>query len=117
MIRLQRIGDEVLDEGLDADPAVLREFLRLAGAPGVNEGPLPEEVADGVRRAHGSRLPGEARPDLDLLRAAAIPTLVVSGDHAPGLERVCDSLSRSLGRRAPGRAGGRPLRCRGGWLS
>jgi pimeloyl-ACP methyl ester carboxylesterase len=30
--RLEWIGDVVLREGLDADPAVLREFLRIAGA-------------------------------------------------------------------------------------
>jgi pimeloyl-ACP methyl ester carboxylesterase len=30
---LERIGDAVLTHGLDAEPATLREFLRLAGAP------------------------------------------------------------------------------------
>ena len=94
---LQRMGDAVLTDGLDADPATLREFLRLAGAPGVDEGPLPDEVAAGVRRAHRSRLPGEARPDLDVLRDAHIPSLVASGDHAAGLERICDSLATALG--------------------
>lgn len=95
--RLKRMGDEVLTRGLDADPATLREFLRLAGAPEVGEGPLPEEVADGVRRAQGSRLPGEARPDLDALREAGVPALVASGGHAPGLERICDALASALG--------------------
>jgi len=38
-----------------------------------DEGPLPEEVANGVRRAHGGRLPGEARPALDVLRDAGVP--------------------------------------------
>ena len=31
--RLKRLGDAVLLHGLDAEPAMLREFLRLAGAP------------------------------------------------------------------------------------
>lgn len=94
--RLKRMGDEVLTHGLDADPSTLREFLRLAGAPEVDEGPLPKEAADGVRRAHGGRLPGEARPDLDMLCEAGIPSLAVSGDHAAGIERICDALASAL---------------------
>src|SRR3954469_342526 len=94
--RLERMGDEVLTHGLEADAATLREFLRLAGAPGVDDGPLPDEVARGVRRAHGGRLPGEARPALELIRDAGIPSLVASGGHAPGAERICDALSTVL---------------------
>jgi hypothetical protein len=69
----------VLTEGLDADPQTLRAFLRMAGAPRVDDGPLPEAVASGVRRAHGGRLPGEARPALEPIRSAAVPSLVASG--------------------------------------
>ena len=94
--RFERIGDAVLREGLDADPEVLREFLHVAGAPGVDDGPLPEAVASGVRRAHGSRFPSEARPALERLREAAVPSLVASGDHAPPLERICDALAVAL---------------------
>jgi pimeloyl-ACP methyl ester carboxylesterase len=95
--RLESIGDAVLTEGLDADPATLREFLRMAGAPDVDDGlPLPEAVANGVRRAHGGRLPGEARPALDLLREAGVRSLVASGDHTPGIERICDALAAAL---------------------
>ena len=94
--RLERMGNEVLTHGLDTDPATLREFLRLSGAPGVDDGPLPDEVARGVRRAHGGRLPGEARPALELIRDAGIPSLVASGGHAPGMERLCDALSTVL---------------------
>lgn len=93
--RLERMGNEVLVQGLDTDPATLREFLRLAGAP-VDDGPLSEEVARGVRRAHGARLPSEAKPDLGVLRAAGIPALIASGDHTPGLERICDALAVEL---------------------
>ncbi len=93
--RLQRIGDVVLRQGLDADPGMLREFLRLAGATGIDDGPLPEAVAHGVRRAHGARVPGEARPALE--RVAGIPALVASGGHAPALERICDALAGVLG--------------------
>jgi pimeloyl-ACP methyl ester carboxylesterase len=95
--RLERMGNAVLTHGLDTDPATLREFLRLAGAPDVDDGPLPDEVARGVRRAHGGRLPSEARPSLERLKEAGIPALVASGDHTPGLERVCDALAAVLG--------------------
>jgi pimeloyl-ACP methyl ester carboxylesterase len=59
-------------------------------------GHSPEEVAHGVRRAHRGRLPGDARPDLGVLRAARVPSLVASGDHAPALERICDALATTL---------------------
>jgi pimeloyl-ACP methyl ester carboxylesterase len=94
--RLEAMGNAVLTHGLEANAATLREFLRLAGAPELGDGPLPDEVARGVRRAHGGRLPGEARPALELLRGAGVPSLVVSGGHAPGLERICDALSIAL---------------------
>lgn len=94
--RLQRMGDAVLGEGLDADPGTLREFLRIAGVA-VGEGSLPEAVADGVRRAQGGRPPGAARPDLRALREAGVPTLVASGNHAPGIEKICDALAAELG--------------------
>jgi pimeloyl-ACP methyl ester carboxylesterase len=94
--RLARLGDAVLSEGLDTDPAVLREFLALAGAPALEDGPLPEDVARGVRRAYGGRLPGEARPRLHVLRDARVPGLVASGAHSAGIERVCDALAGEL---------------------
>jgi hypothetical protein len=84
---------------------MLREFLRLAGAPVVGEGPLPEDVARGVHRAHGGRLPGDAELRLDVLRDAGIRALVASGAHAEGLERICDALAEVLRARrlvAPG---------------
>lgn len=95
---LERLGNDCLINGLDAEPAGLRQFLRLAGAEGISdEGPLPEHVVRGVRRAHGGRLPGEARPDLAKLRDARIPSLVASGGHSPGQERICDALAKELG--------------------
>ena len=94
--RLRRIGNAVLTDGLDADAGTLREFLHLAGAPGVDDGPLPEGVAHGVRRAQGGRLPDEARPALGVLREAGIPSLVASGDHSASIERICDELAVAL---------------------
>jgi pimeloyl-ACP methyl ester carboxylesterase len=94
--RLMRLGDEVLARGLDADPVMLREFLRIAGAPGVDDGPLPEAVAAGVRRAHGGRSPKEAELPLDFLREASVPCLVASGAHDPSAERICDLVAEAL---------------------
>jgi pimeloyl-ACP methyl ester carboxylesterase len=101
----ERIGEEVLTHGLDTEPQTLRTFLRIAGAQGIGPGPLPEEVARGVRRAHGSRFPREARPELDVLRHAHVPVLVVSGGHNPPIERLCDEVATRLSARrlvAPG---------------
>ncbi|MFE3458979.1 alpha/beta fold hydrolase [Nocardiopsis aegyptia] len=94
--RLERLGDAVLTRGMAADPAELRAFLRLVGAP-LGEGPIPEAVAAGVRRAHGSRPTGQARPRLDAVRAAGVPVLVASGGHAAAFERICDALATVLG--------------------
>ena len=94
--RLRRMGDAVLIHGLDTDPAVLREFLRVAGAPVPDKGPLPEAVARGVRRAHGSRSPGEANLAFDVIRDAGIPTLVASGQHTTAVERMCDATANQL---------------------
>jgi pimeloyl-ACP methyl ester carboxylesterase len=94
--RLEQMGDAVLTDGLDADPALLREFLRLAGVDVPDFEPLPDAVVSSIRRSHGNRLPGEARPSLDGIRSAAVPVLVVSGGHATGLERICDALAERL---------------------
>lgn len=103
--RFARLGDEFLTHGLDTEPTRLREFLRIAGAPVPDQGPLPEEVVRGVRRAKGTRPPSEAHPPLEVLRDAGIPSLVASGDHHPAIERMCDAAATALGARrviAPG---------------
>ena len=94
---LARLGDACLAQGLDADPATLREFLRIAGAPDINDGPLPEDVARGVRRAHGGRSPRDARPRLSAVCEATVPSMVASGGHTEALERICDALAEALG--------------------
>ncbi len=97
--RFRSIGDSVLAHGLETEPATLREFLTIAGAPISGDGPLPEEVKRGVRRAQGSRPPGEARLPLQALARAGIPTLVASGDHVPVIERMCDAVAVALNAR------------------
>jgi pimeloyl-ACP methyl ester carboxylesterase len=105
LARFRRLGDEVLVHGLRTEPARLREFLAIAGAPVPDNGPLPDEVARGIRRAQGSRPPSEADPPLQVLRDAGIPSLVASGDHYGAVERMCDAVATALGARrviAPG---------------
>jgi pimeloyl-ACP methyl ester carboxylesterase len=103
--RFARIGDEVLARGVDTDPATLREFLTISGAPVPDDGPLPPEVLNGINRSQGGRPPSEAHPPLELLRDAGVPSLVASGDHHAPLERMCDAVAAALGARrliAPG---------------
>src|SRR5271170_2324027 len=92
----ERMSNTVLTDGLEGDPATLRDFLRVAGAPEVPDGPLPAKLARSIRRAHHARLPGEARPPLQVLRDAAIPSLVASGGHSGAIERICDALASEL---------------------
>jgi pimeloyl-ACP methyl ester carboxylesterase len=49
------------------------------------------------RLAPGLRQPGEAQPDLEAIAAAGVPSLIVSGDHHPAMEAVCDVLAERLG--------------------
>ncbi len=93
---LEHMGNAVLTDGLEAEPSTLREFLRLAGAPDVPDGPLPPHLVHSIRRAHHGRLPGEARPSLETLREANVPSLVASGGHSGALERICDALATEL---------------------
>jgi pimeloyl-ACP methyl ester carboxylesterase len=97
VVELQRLGDEFLLRGLEAEPRGLREFLAIAGVEGLTEeGPLPARVARAVRRSQGGRSPGEARPDLGALREAEVPVLVASGGHSGAQERICDRLAEEL---------------------
>jgi pimeloyl-ACP methyl ester carboxylesterase len=52
--------------------------------------------AETRRLAPGLRPPGEARPDLAAVAAAGVPSLVLSGDHHPAIEAVCDALADQL---------------------
>jgi pimeloyl-ACP methyl ester carboxylesterase len=94
--RLECMASEVLTHGLEAKPSTLREFLRLAGAPNPGDGPLPAKLAHSIQRAHHGRFPGDARPSLETLRNAGIPSLVASGGHSGALERICDALASEL---------------------
>jgi pimeloyl-ACP methyl ester carboxylesterase len=95
--RFERLSNEFLADGLDARREVLDEFLPAAALPAPAAGPLPPDVEAEISLARGGRRPGEADPDLDAIRRASVPVLVVSGDHLPAIERVCDRLAEALG--------------------
>jgi pimeloyl-ACP methyl ester carboxylesterase len=93
----ERVSNEFLADGLEARPEVLEECLPAAALPGPSAGPLPPEAEEDLRRAHGGRPPGELEPDLEAIRRAEVPVLVVSGDHMPAMERLCDRLAAAVG--------------------
>ena len=96
MDRFEQVSNEFLADGLDARLEVLESFLPAAALPAPGSGPLPPDVeAEGrVSAAAGDRV--RQRPDLDAIRRAKVPVLVVSGDHLPAIERVCDRLADAL---------------------
>jgi pimeloyl-ACP methyl ester carboxylesterase len=72
-------------------------FLRLfrSGAGSAYETPdeLPDSLARGVQLLKTERLSWEAEIPLDDLARAGFPTLVISGDHSPAFEAVCNALA------------------------
>ena len=102
-----------------ADTPEVQEFMALAAAY-TGDDPVAREAAreefeavarirfpdhpeqeraftEARRLAPGLRPPGEALPDLGAVREAGVPALVVSGDHHPAMEAVCDALAEQLG--------------------
>ena len=95
---MQRDLEAMLD--LDADDAtVLRRFVAIVGSNADVSGELPPPLLDGIRavRAHGEGIPWEIDLPLDALAAAPFPKLVISGDHSPAFEAVCDALAERIG--------------------
>ncbi len=92
-----RQGIEWWRDGPTDDPeAFLRGFLRYAGSAFDPPSPLPADVEQGARTLIRERGPWEADIPLDRLEPAPFPTLVVSGDHHPGFDAVCDVLVERL---------------------
>jgi pimeloyl-ACP methyl ester carboxylesterase len=80
-----------------------REFLGMfrAGVHSAHETPdeLPEWLDRGARHVMAERPPWEAEIPLAALAAAPFPKLVISGDHDPAFEAVCDTLATGIGAR------------------
>jgi len=93
--RLTRLGDAFLAGGQAPDDPDRRAFLELAG---IEQGASERDprIDAAMRLALGGRPPGEASPDAGAILAAELPVLVVSGEHHPALERVCDAIAERL---------------------
>jgi pimeloyl-ACP methyl ester carboxylesterase len=78
-----------------------REFVQLfrAGVHSAREtpDPLPEWLERGARLVMEERPPWEADVPIEALAAAPFPKLVISGDHSPAFEAVCDVLAERVG--------------------
>jgi pimeloyl-ACP methyl ester carboxylesterase len=76
-------------------------FLRAFrdGTGSANETPdrLPESLERGAELLRSERPPWEAEVPMEALAEGAFPKLVISGDHSPAFEAVCDILAERIG--------------------
>jgi pimeloyl-ACP methyl ester carboxylesterase len=87
-----------LIEDTEQTPAeALNRFFPAIGVPLQVDEPLPPVLERGVLQLIGARPPDEADPPLELLRQAGFPILVVSGDHLPANEVICDTIAEQTG--------------------
>jgi pimeloyl-ACP methyl ester carboxylesterase len=93
-------GEELYRRRAEIAP---RDFVRLfrSGLHSAHETPaaLPEWLERGARHVMAERPPWEAEIPVDRLAATTFPKLVISGNHSPAFERVCDVLAERLGAR------------------
>lgn len=96
--RFAREGEAWWRDGPREDPeAFLRGFLNYVGSAYEPPSPLPPAIEQGARTLIVERGPWEADVPLDVLAAAAFPTLVVSGAHHEAFDAICDVLEERLG--------------------
>jgi pimeloyl-ACP methyl ester carboxylesterase len=80
-----------------ADAQWLRGFLAIVGRSVPVPDQLPPPLAQGVRAIRAvRRRPWDGELPVDQLAAASFPKLVISGDHSPAFEAVCDCLAARL---------------------
>jgi pimeloyl-ACP methyl ester carboxylesterase len=97
--------DEMIANGklLYRDPSAIptETFLHLfrSGAGSSRETPdeLPDYLTTGAELAKRERPPWEAEIPLDRLAEQPFGKLVISGDHSPAFEAVCDQVADALG--------------------
>ena len=79
------------------DAQWLRGFLAIVGRDVVIPDQLPPPLAHGVRAVRAvRRRPWQGELPVARLAAASFPKLVISGDHSPAFEAVCDALAAAL---------------------
>jgi pimeloyl-ACP methyl ester carboxylesterase len=79
------------------DAQWLRGFLGIVGRSVVIPDPLPPPLAQGVRAIRAVRRRSwEGELPVGQLAATPFPKLVISGDHSPAFEAVCDALAVRL---------------------
>lgn len=79
------------------DAQAERDFFALASVDRKMLAGAEDDVRQAAELGRRLRSPREAKPRFDAITAARIPTLVVSGDHHPGMERLCDAIATRLG--------------------
>jgi pimeloyl-ACP methyl ester carboxylesterase len=89
------LGEHLRKPGDDAP--WLRGFLAIVGRSVVLPDQLPPALAQGVRAVRSiSRYPWDGELPVGMLGAASFPKLVISGNHSPAFEAVCDALTDGL---------------------
>jgi pimeloyl-ACP methyl ester carboxylesterase len=79
------------------DAGWLRGFLGIVGRDVAIPHQLPPPLAQGVRALRAvRRRPWEGELPVEQLATASFPKLVISGDHSPAFEAVCDALAARL---------------------
>ena len=93
-------GDELYRRREEIGPVNFLKFFR-EGVDSAHETPdeLPDWLARGVDHVMSERPSWEAVIPLDVLAAASFPKLVISGDHSPAFELLCDMLATGIGAR------------------
>ena len=95
--RVRRGRRGAVRDGARDDPETfLRRFLEAVGSTLDPPSPLPPELEQGARALQVERGPWEAEIPLDALAAAPFPKLVVSGNHSPAFDAICDVLEERL---------------------
>jgi pimeloyl-ACP methyl ester carboxylesterase len=94
--QMARVTEEHLQRPGD-DAEWLRGFLAIVGGNIAIPDRLPPVLAHGVRATRATRRrPWEGELPVGPLAAAWFPKLVISGNHSPAFEAVCDALAARL---------------------
>jgi hypothetical protein len=96
--RMARQAEAHLQRTYDGDTDWLRGFLALFGRSIALPDSLPPPLLQGIHAVRAvRRRPWEGEVPVAQLASASFPKLVISGDHSPVFEAICDTLAVSLG--------------------